>query len=201
MRTFHRRTAPRVKRGKVQRKNRSAPTPNCYNTPQPRPVIDRRKPGFGYRHVLRKADIERFISLLPNWRRLSQGLNVILLDRGDGDCAGWHRPGVVAICAWERELWYETSAGWHGEHRCVLEQIGVPFESTDDGRMLLQWTESTVRAYQLTHILLHELGHHHDRMTTRSRRRACRGEDYAERYALQNSRLIWDRFLREFGLP
>ena len=36
------------------------------------------------------------------------------------------------------------------------------FLLTDDGYILCDWTESTIRAYQLTHILLHELGHHHD---------------------------------------
>lgn len=198
---FNRKTAPRVHNGKVQRKNRSAPTPNCYNTPQRRPVIDRCRPGHGCRHILRKGDIERFIGLLPDWSELSRGLNVILLARGDENCAGWHRPGVVAVCAWDRELWHETYSWWHEEHRSVLEQIGVPCHATDSGDVLLQWTESTIRAYQLTHILLHELGHHHDRMTTRSQRRACRGEDYAERYAIRNSRLIWDRYRNEFGLP
>jgi hypothetical protein len=41
-------------------------------------------------------------------------------------------------------------------------------------------------------------GHHHDCMTTRSQRQACRGEDYAERYAIRYSRLIWNRYVKEF---
>jgi hypothetical protein len=48
--------------------------------------------------------------------------------------------------------------------------------------------------------LLHELGHHHDRMTTRSRRVGCRGEGYAEGYAWEYERLVWDRYLATFGL-
>ena len=66
---------------------------------------------------------------------------------------------------------------------------------------MLKWTESIARAWQLVHILLHELGHHHDRMTTRSRCRASRGEVYAERYALDYADRIWDRYINEFGLP
>jgi len=49
--------------------------------------------------------------------------------------------------------------------------------------------------------LLHELGHHHDRMTTKSKRTASRGEGYAERYALAYADRIWESYLNEFGLP
>ncbi len=201
MRAFYRKTTPKVKQGKVQRKNRCAPTPNYYNTPQRRPVIDRRKPGFGYRHILRKVDVERFIHLLPDWPELSRGLNAILLAPGSDDCYGWHRPGIIAVCAWQRELWSEASPWWYEKDRRTFERIGVACEPAENGRVLLQWTESTIRAFQLTDVLLHELGHHHDRMTTRSQRRCARGEEYAERYAVRYSRLIWDRFLNEFGLP
>ncbi len=199
MRGFHRRTTPRVQRGKVQRKNRSAPTPNCYNTSRHQPIIERHKPGCGYRHLLRQADIERFLGLLPDWAELSRGLNAILLAPGETSCYGWHRPGIVAICAWERELWSETGPAWYAHNRETLERIAVVSEATEDGRVLLQWTEWTTRAFQLTDVLLHELGHHHDRMTTRSQRQACRGEDYAERYAIRYSQLIWNRYIKEFG--
>ncbi len=37
-------------------------------------------------------------------------------------------------------------------------------------------------------------------MTTRSRRDASRGEDYAEDYAWQYERLVWNRYLATFGL-
>ena len=48
-------------------------------------------------------------------------------------------------------------------------------------------------------ILVHELGHHHDRMTTRSQRESCRGEAYAENYACQFQSAIVERYRREFG--
>ncbi len=55
-------------------------------------------------------------------------------------------------------------------------------------------------AVQNLHILLHELGHHHDRITTRSRRRASRGESYAEQYARTYEERIWADYLRRFPL-
>lgn len=197
----HRRTVLKVRQGKSQRKNRCAPTPNYYNTPQRVPAIDRCRPGAGYRHLLHKRDVERFVQLLPDWGRLSQGLNAIVLARGNWWCDGWHRPGIVAVCAWDKELWTTADAWWYKPHRAVLKQIGVSCERTNQGEWICQWTPSTARAYQLTHVLLHELGHHYDRMTTRSQRRASRGERFAERYALVHADQIWERFLNEFGLP
>ena len=45
MRMRSRKTTPKVKKGKVQRKNRSVLTPNYYDTPMPHLVIDRKRPG------------------------------------------------------------------------------------------------------------------------------------------------------------
>ena len=61
-------------------------------------------------------------------------------------------------------------------------------------------TEGQARAFQLLHVLLHELGHHHDHMTTRSRRSAARGEWFAENYASQYEAQVWNDYLRRFGL-
>jgi len=65
--------------------------------------------------------------------------------------------------------------------------------------VIVRWTETTAKAYQLLHVFLHELGHHHDRMTTRSRSTAARGEPYAETYAERYADRIWDAYEAEFG--
>lgn len=189
----------RVVDGVVQFKNRHRPTPNYYNTPQEVPAIDRERPGPGRRHLLKKRDIIDFISILPDWEELSKGLNAILLARAEDNTAGWHEPGIVAICAWNRDLWLDVSDGFYDDHADIFEKLGVPSEPLNDGH-LVRFTESTAKAYQLLHILLHELGHHHDRMTTRSKRRASRGEGYAEQYARQYEKLIWDRYFEAFGI-
>ena len=200
MRCINRKTAPKVVGGKPVRKNRWAETPNYYNTPQDTPAIDRRRSGPGYRHFLKKRDVERFINLLPDWKELSVGLNAIVLSPGRQTSDGWHRSGVVAVCAWKIEREIETCHWYWHAHRKLFDQIGVPVEKIDDDTYLCKFTESTIRAYQLLHILLHELGHHHDRMTTRSKR-CSRGEGYAERYALRYADRIWESYLEEFGLP
>ena len=194
-----RKTAPKVRGGKVQRKSRHQPTPNYYNTPQDIPVLDRQRPGKDHCHLIRKRHLIDFISILPDWEELSQGLDAIVLGPGEGDTAGWHIPTVVTVCAWPRTLWVRWDPCFVEEHRDILRRLGVPCQK-DGGEYLCKFTEGTARAYQLLHILLHELGHHHDRMTTKSKEDSARGEDYAEQYALEYGDLIWHRYLEVIGL-
>jgi hypothetical protein len=192
-------TTPAVQAGKARRKNRSALTPNYWNTPQERPVIDRQRPGRGFRHVLLKRDVERFIAILPEWGVLSRGLNAIVLAPGRETCQGWHRRGVVAVCAWSRELAEEWSNDFVEEHRKVLQRLDVPLEPSDEESTWCHFTEDSVRGFQLMHVLLHELGHHQDRITTRSEGRPARGEGYAEMYANAHAEGLWRRYFDAFG--
>ena len=100
-----------------------------------------------------------------------------------------------------RNFWIEPACWYIDAHRRVFRQLGVPCEETDDGYYICKFTDRTVRAFQLLHVLLHELGHHHDRMSTRSKRQASRGEGFAERYALAYGDRIWERYLEAFGVP
>jgi hypothetical protein len=86
---------------------------------------------------------------------------------------------------------------WYYEHADVLELLGVKVWKVGP-RWVAQWTEDQARAYQLLHVFLHELGHHADRMSTRSGRCAARGEAYAEQYALELAAYLWDDFTRVF---
>ena len=194
----NRKSAPKVKDGKVQRKNRTELSRHYKNYYQDRPVIDRLPPGLG-RQVLLKRDVTNFIRILPDWNELSKGLDAILLSHGEPDCMGWHTPGIVAVCAWERELAGECARWFVEEHREVLDRLGVRCDRRSRQIYYVHWTEESIKGFQLMHILLHELGHHHDRMTTRSQTEAGRGEDYAEQYALRYADRIWDEYFKVFG--
>ena len=202
MRTGNRKSAPEVSGGKVQKKNNWALTPNYYSHRQRELVIDRKRPGQGYRHVLLRRDIQKFIAILPDWDELSRGLDAIVLSPGEPRTAGYHVPGVVHVCAWDEEMWrdWERDTDFFRNHEPIFQRLGVPMEYSDDGYALCQFTEATARAYQLLHILLHELGHHHDRITTKKMHRTGRGEAYAEAYALAYEAKIWDEYQRRFGL-
>ena len=192
------RSSARVKSGRQYRSERSSPAAPDHNVPRPYPEIFRKHPGPGCRHVLLVRHVRAFLTILPEWAELAAGLNAILLAPARPECDGFHRPGLVAICAQPRNLSQViANRRYVNEHRDVFDRLGVPIEASDEGHVL-HFTEGTLRAYQLLHVFLHELGHHHDRMTTRSRRRASRGERFAEVYARTNGDRIWSRYFELF---
>jgi hypothetical protein len=211
MRRQQRKTTPRVRDGKVQRKNRTDVSPHYSNTRLDRPAVVRQRPGQGHRHLLTKRQLYQFIDLLPDWEELSLGLKAVLLAPAERLTMGWYRPGVVALCAWEREVAVEWDVDFIEKHRHVLDHLGVPiepvFDTPEDEEccrpnlffQVCRFTEASARGFQLMHVFLHELGHHHDRMTTRSRRCSSRGEGFAEQYANRYADRIWQEYFTLFG--
>lgn len=163
-------------------------------------VIHKQKPGRGYRHVLTRKDVARFLTILPDWPLLRQDFNAVVLATAepDGLCQGWHRSGVIGVCAWKAGLWDVWPADFYGEHAPLLRRLGVPVRKAG-GQYECRFTEATVRAYQLLHVLTHELGHHLDRMTTRSQWQASRGESFAEARAWELEAEVFEAYGRVFG--
>src|SRR6266568_1406720 len=93
-------SSPKVVDGRVCKKNNWNMSTDYYFAPNPREVvIDRKRPGDGYRHVLTKQDIHRFLEILPDWNQLAVGLNAVVLAPGERGTDGYHDPGVVHVCA------------------------------------------------------------------------------------------------------
>lgn len=197
----NKKVSPKVKDGKVQKKNNWSVTSTYWNTPQKIPAIDKESPGRGYKHFLRKKDIVNFISILPEWDELSKGLNGILLARGDYWTDGIHHSvqGVIEICAWEKDMWRDFSVNGFTNHKEILGALAVDCEKRK-GFYLAKFTESQIKGYQLLHVFLHELGHHHDKMTTKKQKLSSRGESYAEEYARKYEKIIWAKYLERFDL-
>ncbi len=199
MRNHPRRTGTKVCDGRVRHKNNWGRSPTVFSTTAELRVY-REKPGRGYRHLLRQEDVRRFIGLLPDWEELSRGLRAVVLAAGCSCCYGtYYSAGVVRLRAWRRRLWEWAEEGWYQQYRDLFERLGVPSAPAPYGRVL-EFTEATARAYQLLHVFLHELGHHHDRMTTQTRKHIARGEGYADDYAMRYMDRIWERYLETFGL-
>jgi hypothetical protein len=113
----HRRTAMRVRDGRVLKKNNWRLDAGDYRAlPQDEIRLDRRRPPEGSRHLITIAELRRFVGLLPDWDEVGVGLDAIVLDSAT-DCAGWCGPGVVAICAGPHDLWDWWSAEMEQEHR------------------------------------------------------------------------------------
>ena len=193
-----RKTTPKVKDGRVQKKNRDARTPNYWNTRQDELQVDIKKPGKGYKHFLKKRDIIKFLQLLPNWEELNVELDAVILAEGGGH-DGWYRDGVIAICAWEKEKTISASREYFDEHRELFDRLNIQYEIKSKS-VICHFTQEQIVAYQLLHIFLHELGHHHDRISTKSKSVIARGENYAETYALKYEKMIWKRFFEEFKM-
>jgi hypothetical protein len=115
---------------------------------------------------------------------------------------GLSNPGVVVITAWEQELWWEdTDRTWVDEARPIPELLEVEIVPRDEAgrRYELRWTEPQARAFMLLEVLVQELGHHHERMTTRGTD-APRGEPYAIQYARRVQDDVWPEYVHVFGI-
>lgn len=250
---MRRKTTPRVKDGKVQRKN-----PRDVIKPFPGKLEIRADvPRLGYRHFLEVADLERFVGMLPEWRELSRGLQEIRLVDREEDCDGWYSEGSIAICAWPDSVQCELTPRYFFEHRALFERLGVEsvpqngalllehhlaepndevrealedlleadrlvfrevepterwlgvegdavlceIERVDDGIVcyerlfLVKFVPRTVRAFQLLHVFLHELGHHLDAMSSPAKGYVVRGESYAEAWAIRHEATVWDAWM------
>lgn len=203
---IHRKTAPKVKDGRVRRKNRTVATaPDGYTQGASLQII-RHAPGPGNVHVVDEHDVRRFLALLPDWPEMSAGINAIVLDRDRGDFDGCYRhDGVIVLSSWPEEIVRELDQGYFEAHREVFERIGVGCEpmsreSEDEDPAMRCWFEPHMaRDYMLMHIFLHELGHHQDRRTLRRNARCGRGEDFAEAWAIERERALWPLYRASFG--
>ena len=189
-----RKTTPKVRDGVVQNKDRHAPT-----------RLNSLSVGInesGGRHVVSKDDIWKFIRLIPDWKRASADLDLIYLARATNDeVDGYYeypdRPTIV-LNSWEDDLTTLIfNSDYIEHHRALFDRLGVEITEDDIGSPMLRFDEDSARAFQLLHIFLHELGHHHYRIT-RGRGRDGGTEKYAESYALKMERKIWRRYCEAF---
>lgn len=200
MRHSKRKTTPKVVNGVVLRKNNHRFTPDYFNTEQDQVLLRVEKPGKGYKHFLNKRDLKTFVELLPNWDVLSVGLRSIVLESGYSDYDGiYYYEGVICLSAWNKEQAVLMSPAYYEAHADLLKRLGVPTNESEKG-VYCDFSIEQIKAYQLLHILLHELGHHYDRLCTKQQIRPGRGEDFAENYAFQYEEQIWIAYQDAFGV-
>lgn len=200
-----RKVTPKVKDGTVQKKHRHALTVHAGYT------IVKHAAATGHRHIISQKDIRDFIDIIPEWDRLAQGLESIVLTAHGGVEDEEHfgrysvfqreKTGSIELPAWDGDLWVAHTAAHFEAHRAILERIGVAHERVDEDSVECRYTEPQARAFLLLHVFMHELGHHVDRMTTKQRTSGKRGEEFAERYADGLLDRLWPRYVQVFGDP
>jgi len=195
---YNPRTARKVKDGKVQKKN------NHRHTVWRGFVVDRASPRQGFKHLVSKREIFDFIELIPNYRELLYGIECIILTPGSETSDGRYvrhsdtGTGTIEISAWRSDLVQEIPAWYFGVHQSIFEKIELKSEKKDD--VYTCWfDEAKAKAFILTHVFVHELGHHHDRMNRKHA--GSRGEGYAEDFANRLEDAVWPSYVARFGKP
>jgi hypothetical protein len=196
---FNRRTATKVKDGRVQRKNRHRPTGHDGY------ILDRESAGRGFHHVISKRDVQAFIDIIPEWERFSERLERIVLasnnQQDDGAYEFYHREetGAIFLHAWPDDLWGEFVTSYFDAHKEIFERLGVSYERFEN-RVTCRFTEAQACAFMLLHIFMHELGHHYDH-THQKHIGSTKGEDYAEKFATNRFEQLFHAYVRMFGNP
>jgi hypothetical protein len=195
-----RKVAPKVRDGAVQKKHRHVASATLGF------VVDRQSPAKGYRHIVTKRDIHEFTNIIPDWSRIREGLEGVVLTSGADRVDGLYRfyprdrTGSIEIPAWDGDLWTVFPLEHFEEHRALFARLAVASELKDGG-IECRFTRPQAKAFLLLHVFLHELGHHVDRMQSKQQDSSRRGESFAEQYANTVSTLIWSDYVSVFGDP
>jgi hypothetical protein len=203
MHALRRKSTPKVRGGRVWRKNRwdssgiAASRSRMSGRGWSFDLVESPAPR-GFVHVVRPQDLRRFIAMMPEAPKLLEGVHTVALDGSRVGPWGIYYPGVITLCPWVRprggEWWFEVE-GFAGSSDDL--ETGLNLERVDD---TLRCPRKTAAPLALVEVFLHELGHHRDCRSTRRRRDCPRGEDYAEQFARRLRTEMWPSVQRLFAL-
>jgi hypothetical protein len=122
----NRKSAMKVVEGTVKRKNNWLKDPADYTRRyQDEIVLDRLDPGPGWRHVLTIPLLREYLDMVVDFDR--EWIDAIILNY-DEAALGWYNAGVIALCSWEADLWWNRyPSACLGEIEEVLDRIGVDY--------------------------------------------------------------------------
>ncbi len=197
MRLTVRKSAPGVRGGKTRKKNRTALSPDVYVHDFESLVVQRMRPAKGFYHAVTPTEVRRFVALIPDWNDAFSGVKAVILTPGDDECYGrYNNAGVVKLDAWpkDEDAYVPPRKEW------LIRAMGIEEPHGDIG-WFLRLSRDQVRCFLLLGTFLHELGHHLDRISTRSQADASNGEPFAITYEHRRQQELWPAYCREFGPP
>jgi hypothetical protein len=197
MRLTARKSAPGSRGGKTQKKNRTALSPDVYVHQFESLVVQRVRPIRGSYHAVTPTDVRRFVSIIPDWDEVAAGIKAVILTPGGDDAYGrYNNVGIIKLDAWRRD----EPVFIPGRKEWLVRAMGI--HEPDDGEgWELVFSRDQVRCLLLMGTFLHELGHHVDRIQTRSKADASNGEPYAIAYEQRRQPELWEAYCAAFGFP
>lgn len=182
----------------MRKKNRTVLSPDIYVHEPDELLIKRTRPIAGHFHAVSATDVRRFVRLIDDWEEVASAVRAVILTPGGDYCYGrYNNAGIIKLDAWPK-------CGPHyvpSRKKWLIEQIGLGPMPEGQTYMISDITKEQVRCYLLLGTFLHELGHHIDRMSTRSKLDAANGEPAAIRYEQMRQRELWKPYCGEFGHP
>src|SRR4051794_41840129 len=102
MRPTPRKSAMRVRDGRVAKKNNWTPDHGDYYARSQSEIrIERTHPGPGYRHVVTVGQLRQFIELLPDWDEVAGGVGGVSVYEGGHEGVGEGKPCGGGVTGWE----------------------------------------------------------------------------------------------------
>jgi hypothetical protein len=116
-----RKTTPRVKDGRVQRKNHR----DVWSGEAGPLRVETEVPGPGYRHVVSEALLREFMALVPDWEQASRGLRTVILTQGSEQYDGYYGYGDIELRAWPDPPARSVGPWQFAERRALWERLGI----------------------------------------------------------------------------
>lgn len=202
--TARRKTTPKVKDGRVQRKNRTDESEYLALVDGRTFSVIKHRARDGYRHVFRLPEVYRFVQLIPDWPTMSKGLSALALDAygSDEQTETHYAPGYRAI--WMRPFPNSMKTTWprtfYDGHAEFVSRLGPEIVTEEDSRSVtISWTSSQAKAWQFLHLFLYDLSVHAQFMKSGQKPRAEHSSKTAEVYAFDTAQLILPTYEKVLG--
>lgn len=198
-----RKTTPKVKDGRVQRKNRTDESEYLALVDGRTFTVIKHRAKSGYRHVLQLPEVYRYVELIPDWTEVSKGLSALALDAYGSDeqtdthydagyRAIWMRPFPETL----RTQW---SRGFYERHEDFASRLGAELVSDNSASVTLSWTLAGAKAWQLLHLFLYDLSVHDQFVRSGQNPRSEHNNTAAEDYAFRTADRILPEYERALG--
>ncbi|TDF37224.1 hypothetical protein EYS14_13790 [Alteromonadaceae bacterium M269] len=198
-----RKVTPKVRDGKVQKKNRHQWTEFQELLDQETFSTIKMKPQEGYIHVVDRKSALKFVKLIPDWEDMSKGLSALVPDI-DG-CN--HQTDMNYYPNSYNSIWLspfpkDMTLYWPKEfgegHKEVTDLLGIEQEEIDDEEIKTVWTKPKAQAWQLLHLFLYDLYCHHECML-QGKDNYHHSDKLAEEYAIKTSAIILPDYEKVVG--